>query len=143
MSVNFMRRGSKGSKHVVERAQGVFLLVFLVTRSLRDGLGNGDPIRGLQQRLKALPTDVEQSFLHMLGLVDRFYHRSMARTLVMTTTVNFTDWSTSTCTAFVSRKTIKTTPWIGHPNRCPWHWIGRTAISRPAVGGAMRGVTDF
>lgn len=69
---------------ITQRAQGVFLWVFLVTRSLRDGLVNGDTIHDLQRRLKALPTDLELFFKHMLDLVDPFYHQYMSRTFQMT-----------------------------------------------------------
>jgi hypothetical protein len=66
---------------VTERAHGVFLWVFLVTRSLRDGLVNGDTIWDLQRRLESLPTDLEHFFQHMLEVIDPLYHKNMARTL--------------------------------------------------------------
>lgn len=44
---------------IVSRAQGVFLWVFLVVRSLMDGLTNADRITDLERRLQALPTDLE------------------------------------------------------------------------------------
>ncbi|OTA03702.1 hypothetical protein A9Z42_0041810 [Trichoderma parareesei] len=66
---------------VTERAHGVFLWVFLVTRSLRDGLVNGDTIRDLQRRLESLPTELEPFFKHMLEVIDPLYHETMARTL--------------------------------------------------------------
>lgn len=59
-------------------------MVFLVTRSLRDGLVNGDTIHDLQRRLEALPTDLELFFKHMLDLVDPFYHQYMSRTFQLT-----------------------------------------------------------
>lgn len=40
---------------IVDRAQGVFLWVYLVVRSLRQGMGNGDSVATLQLRLKELP----------------------------------------------------------------------------------------
>ncbi|PMD19838.1 hypothetical protein NA56DRAFT_574686, partial [Hyaloscypha hepaticicola] len=66
---------------ITERADGVFLWVFLVTRSLRDGLVNGDTVRDLQKRLESLPTDLEAFFKHMLDLVEDHYHQTMARVL--------------------------------------------------------------
>ncbi|PTB62037.1 hypothetical protein BBK36DRAFT_61791, partial [Trichoderma citrinoviride] len=66
---------------VTERAHGVFLWVFLVTRSLRDGLINGDTMRDLQRRLDSLPTELEPFFKHMLEVIDPLYHEPMARTL--------------------------------------------------------------
>ncbi|KAK5995264.1 hypothetical protein PT974_03663 [Cladobotryum mycophilum] len=64
--------------NITERTQGVFLWVFLVTRSLRDGLVNGDTMNDLERRLKRLPTDLEPFFKHMLDLVDPLYHQRMA-----------------------------------------------------------------
>jgi len=77
-------RSTEFISDITERAQGVFLWVFLVTRSLRDGLVNGDTIHDLQRRLKALPTDLEPFFKHMLDLVDPFYHQYMSKTFQMT-----------------------------------------------------------
>jgi hypothetical protein len=68
---------------ITDRADGVFLWVFLVTRSLRDGLVNGDTIRDLQKRLESLPTDLEAFFKHMLDLVEDHYHQNMARILLI------------------------------------------------------------
>jgi hypothetical protein len=53
-----------------ERAQGVFLWVYLVVRSLREGLADGDDIGMLQKRLRSLPTDLELYFKHILASVD-------------------------------------------------------------------------
>lgn len=69
---------------ISERAQGVFLWVFLVINSLRDGLINGDTITDFQRRLDALPSDLESMFKHMLNQVDPFYHQYMSETIQMT-----------------------------------------------------------
>jgi hypothetical protein len=53
-----------------DRAQGVFLWVYLVVRSLRDGLADGDDVSMLQKRLQSLPTDLELYFKHILASVD-------------------------------------------------------------------------
>lgn len=66
---------------VTQRAQGVFLWAFLVTRSLRDGLVNGDTIIELQQRLDSIPSNLETLFKHMLDEIDSHYHKKMARVL--------------------------------------------------------------
>ncbi|KAH8879820.1 hypothetical protein GQ53DRAFT_849393 [Thozetella sp. PMI_491] len=65
-------------QQIVEKADGVFLWAFLVTRSLREGLSSGDTIPGLQRRLVGLPTDLEQLFKHMLESVDPANHPKMA-----------------------------------------------------------------
>jgi hypothetical protein len=64
------------------RAEGVFLWVFLVVRSLRDGIVNCDPISLLQERLHALPTDLEDFFDHILRSVDAIYQERMACTFL-------------------------------------------------------------
>lgn len=69
--------------HIADKAQGVFLWVFLVTRSLRDGMTNGDTIADLQRRLLSLPTDLERFFRSMLAAIDPLYGDKMAQTLTM------------------------------------------------------------
>ena len=63
---------------ITAKAQGVFLWVFLVTRSLRDGLTNGDTMLELRDRLESLPVDLKRFFKHMLNGVDSIYHEKMA-----------------------------------------------------------------
>lgn len=58
---------------IVDRAQGVFLWVFLVVRSLRHGMVNGDNVAMLQKRLYSLPADLEPYFKHILTSVDALY----------------------------------------------------------------------
>jgi hypothetical protein len=69
--------------NITDRAQGVFLWVFLVTRSLRDGLTNGDTAEDLERRLASLPTDLERLFRAMLDAVDPMYDKKVAQTLSM------------------------------------------------------------
>ncbi|KAI0536725.1 hypothetical protein GGR58DRAFT_502955 [Xylaria digitata] len=49
-------------KEIVRRASGVFLWVFLVVKSLIDGLRNGDQIEHLQTRLDTTPTEPSKIF---------------------------------------------------------------------------------
>lgn len=63
------------------RADGVFLWAFLVTKSLREGLTNGDSTQELKIRLDRLPTDLERLFKFMLEQVDPIYHDRMGRML--------------------------------------------------------------
>jgi len=67
-------------KEVMKKAEGVFLWVFLVMRSLQEGLTNGDTLIDLQRRIQTLPADLEQFFKHMLDSVDSFYHDQMVQT---------------------------------------------------------------
>jgi hypothetical protein len=66
---------------VVERAQGVFLWVFLVVRSLRSGLVEGDDLSMMQQRLDSFPSDLAEFFNVILSRVDGVYKRRTAEYL--------------------------------------------------------------
>ncbi|KAJ9614088.1 hypothetical protein H2200_002224 [Cladophialophora chaetospira] len=63
---------------IVDRAQGVFLWVYLVVRSLQEGLANRDSIAMLQKKLQALPTDLELFFEHILSSVESVYKEKLA-----------------------------------------------------------------
>lgn len=65
------------SMEIVNRAQGVFLWVFLVVRSLQEGLANGDSTSMLQRRLRSLPTDLEPFFELILTSIDKVYQEKM------------------------------------------------------------------
>ncbi|KAI8715151.1 NACHT domain-containing protein [Fusarium sp. LHS14.1] len=58
---------------VVERADGGFLWVYLVIRSLERGLVHADNYPELRKRLDALPSDLEKYFQQMLKSIDPFY----------------------------------------------------------------------
>jgi hypothetical protein len=73
---------------ITDKARGVFLWVFLVTRSLREGLTNGDTILDLRNRLESLPTDLERFFKHILKVVDPVYHEKMASFLTIAVNAN-------------------------------------------------------
>ena len=63
---------------IVAQADGVFLWAFLVTRSLRENLSNGERIRDLNRRFSQLPSDLDQLFQHMLENVNPADHPKMA-----------------------------------------------------------------
>lgn len=65
---------------IVRRAQGVFLWVFLVVRSLMQGLTNADRITDLERRLQSLPSDLEAYFRHMLQNIEEFYVQQTVQT---------------------------------------------------------------
>jgi hypothetical protein len=65
---------------IVHRAQGVFLWVFLVIKSLREGITNGDGISLLHERLLELPSDLEQFFERLIRSVDKVYRKRMSAT---------------------------------------------------------------
>lgn len=69
---------------IAEAADGVFLWVFLVVRSLLQGLTNADRLSNLQRRLLLLPRDLGKLFLHMLNTTDEVYHEDQARFFTIT-----------------------------------------------------------
>lgn len=71
-------------RDVVEAANGVFLWVFLVIRSLLEGLTNDDRIVDLQRRLRLLPTDLNEYFERILFTVDNFYRKQTAQMFQVT-----------------------------------------------------------
>lgn len=66
---------------ITERAQGVFLWVFLVTVLLCEGLDNGDSLLDLRLRLETFPSDLERFFKDILDKVDSFYHTKVSAVL--------------------------------------------------------------
>lgn len=66
-------------RSIVSRSEGVFLWVFLVVRSLLRGLRNEDNLSTLQQRLDALPSDLEKFFERILDSVEDIYRERAAR----------------------------------------------------------------
>ena len=69
---------------IIEAASGVFLWVFLVVRSLLEGLTNADRISDLQRRLRLLPTDLDEYFERILSTIDEFYRKQTARMFLVT-----------------------------------------------------------
>lgn len=66
---------------IVAQADGVFLWAFFVTRSLREGLSNGEKIGDLNRHFSQLPPDLDQLFRHILEEVDPYDHPKMATIL--------------------------------------------------------------
>ncbi|KAF4633368.1 hypothetical protein G7Y89_g4751 [Cudoniella acicularis] len=67
-------KNAEALKHeLVTMANGIFLWVKLVVRSLLSGLSNHDEILDLSRRLRLLPPGLEALFDHMLRAVDPFY----------------------------------------------------------------------
>ncbi|OCL03826.1 hypothetical protein AOQ84DRAFT_347075, partial [Glonium stellatum] len=62
-------------EEITKKAQGVFLWVFLVVRSLSSGLSNGDTDATLYRRLRSFPSDLEIFFEHMFQAVDPMYRQ--------------------------------------------------------------------
>jgi hypothetical protein len=65
-------------EEIVKRAQGVFLWVILVVRSLCNGIMNGDTLLLLQKRLYSLPLDLKNFFEFILESIEPIYQVHMA-----------------------------------------------------------------
>lgn len=61
------------ANEIVDKADGVFLWVKLVVKSLLQGLRDKNRITDLQKRLRHLPADLEALYDHMLEKTDPFY----------------------------------------------------------------------
>jgi hypothetical protein len=59
--------------NIVTKADGVFLWVRIVIKSLLDGLRNRDEISDLQRRLDVLPPDLDALYSHMIDHIDPLY----------------------------------------------------------------------
>ncbi|KAM0511307.1 hypothetical protein ACHAPE_009973 [Trichoderma viride] len=64
---------------ITEKADGVFLWVFLVVRSLLRGLRNEDDILDLERRLGQLPEDLYKFFDNMLNIIEDVYRERVSR----------------------------------------------------------------
>lgn len=73
---------------IVERAQGVWLWIALVTKSLPNGFTYGGSLKDLQRRLQYLPDDLDEFFQHMLDSVEPVYRTQMAQTFLVALTAN-------------------------------------------------------
>lgn len=70
-------------REIVENSAGVFLWVYLVVRSLLEGLDNGDSIDELRERILELPTDLEDLYLYMWVRIEKRYQPQVSRLLQM------------------------------------------------------------
>ncbi|RFU30268.1 hypothetical protein B7463_g6064, partial [Scytalidium lignicola] len=68
---------------LIGKAQGVFLWVYLVVRSLLDGLVNDDRISDLHRRLRAFPPDLDEYFRYIFDSLDPIYQLQTGRALVV------------------------------------------------------------
>lgn len=66
-------------QEIVDKAQGVFLWVILVVRSLLTGLRNADRICDLQKRLREFPATLEKFFGHMIASIEPIYREQTAQ----------------------------------------------------------------
>lgn len=67
---------------ITERAEGVFLWIFLVVRSLLRGLGNDDDLETLTRRLEEYPRDLDGYFQRMFDRIESVYSKQSARLML-------------------------------------------------------------
>ncbi|KAK2730167.1 hypothetical protein CKAH01_09689 [Colletotrichum kahawae] len=65
-------------EQITTKAQGVFLWVVLVVRSVLEGLSNSDSIQLLEKRIEQIPRDLGPFFRHILQSIEPIYHKQMA-----------------------------------------------------------------
>lgn len=68
---------------IVTRAEGVFLWVYVVVKSIISGLDEGDKPEFLRERVLEYPVDLESFFDTILSRIDHFYHHQTAQSLVL------------------------------------------------------------
>jgi hypothetical protein len=64
---------AKVVKEIIDAADGVFLWVYLAVSSLLQGVGNCDDIQDLQRKLRLLPRDLKQLYIHIMLKIDDDY----------------------------------------------------------------------
>ncbi|KJX98415.1 hypothetical protein TI39_contig412g00036 [Zymoseptoria brevis] len=69
---------------IVSEAQGIFLWVFLVVRSLREGFGEGDGFEMMHQRVNGLPSELEEYYKRIFDDSGPVYQRDACRILKIT-----------------------------------------------------------
>jgi hypothetical protein len=68
-----------------EKAEGVFLWVYLVVRSLLRGLSQHDDTLELERRLSAIPNDLNQYFLKIFANIEPVYQQEAMRAFQLAT----------------------------------------------------------
>jgi hypothetical protein len=69
------------TQEIVEKADGVFLWVNIVVRSLLGGIRNRDELSDLWARLRSMPRELEPLYSHLLGLIELLYLPWVSKTL--------------------------------------------------------------
>lgn len=68
-------------EEIIDRCDGVFLWVFLVTKLLREGMTNRDRFSDLRRRLESFPRELEPFFKQILDSVEPIYHEKTTSVL--------------------------------------------------------------
>ena len=70
-------------EEIIDKAEGVFLWVYLVCHSLLQGMLNGDRLHDLQQRLHLLPRELNDLYQHILATIPMEYQSISAKSLLI------------------------------------------------------------
>lgn len=73
---------------IVERANGVFLWVSLAVKDQLEGIRNHDDPGTLWERLRTMPTEIEDVYVHLLNRISRFYKVETAQILKFVLQIN-------------------------------------------------------
>ena len=76
---------------IVTKADGVFLWVKLVVRSLLEGITNGDTISQLQARIEELPSELHGLYTYMLAVIKPRYRSEGSKYFQMMHALRFLD----------------------------------------------------
>ena len=77
------------TNEILDKAEGVFLWVFLVVRSLLRGLDDGNDFLTMQKRIHDFPSDLEEYFQHILDNLESFYHTESAHIFLLAVQADF------------------------------------------------------
>lgn len=69
------------TREILEKADGVFLWVNIVVRSLLSGIRNRDGLEDLWERLRAMPKELEPLYSYLLGSIEPLYLPWVSKTL--------------------------------------------------------------
>ncbi len=86
MMANLDHRCGSLVPQIAEKAQGVWLWVYLVVRDLLRDLKGGEEFPLLQRRLDSFPDELEKYFANILDRVDKIHREETARIFLMTVT---------------------------------------------------------
>lgn len=92
---NDKRRFDRLVNEITRKAEGVFLWVILVTKSLLEGLRNDDTMQDLEHRLRRLPTELDQLFQRIFENIDPLYQTQAAELLSIVLCAG--EWLSLTC----------------------------------------------
>lgn len=83
-------------EHLVWKAEGVFLWVELVVKSLLSGPRNRDNISDIQKRLDDVPPELDQLYSHMLDSIDPIYREEGSKIFQLKDAHNYGNLSAET-----------------------------------------------